>query len=235
MCGSGGLRREDKGPGRNLDAAFAQLQRYTIALENPPLLIVSDMQRFRVHTNWTNTIQKVIEIPLEDLADDRRRRVLKWAFSETEVNQLKPDQTRQELTAKVAEDFAQLAQRLRERGHEPQAVAHFVNRLVFCISRRMYGSFLTRCSRGCWKQVCVSPTISRPARHLFAAMQKGGPVGFEQVEWFNGGLFDDDLTLALQEADIKKTLEVARLDWSNIDHSIMRTLFERGLDPRKRS
>ncbi|HSH63007.1 MAG TPA: type IIL restriction-modification enzyme MmeI [Methyloceanibacter sp.] len=133
MCGSGGLRLGRQRAWPESDAAFAQLQRYAIALENPPLLIVSDMQRFRVHTNWTNTIQKVIEIPLEDLADDRRRRVLKWAFSETEVNQLKPDQTRQELTAKVAEDFAQLAQRLRERGHEPQAVAHFVNRLVFCM------------------------------------------------------------------------------------------------------
>jgi hypothetical protein len=78
---------EYKGRGKNLDAAFAQLQRYAVALENPPLLIVSDMQRFRIHTNWTNTIQKVYDIPLEELADERRRRVLKWAFSESDVEQ----------------------------------------------------------------------------------------------------------------------------------------------------
>lgn len=91
------------------------------------------MERFRIHTNWTNTIQKVYDISLEDLADDRKRRVLKWAFSESDVDQLKPDKTRQELTEEVAKDFAQIAQRLRERGHDAQAVAHFVNRLVFCM------------------------------------------------------------------------------------------------------
>jgi hypothetical protein len=37
--------------------AYVQLQRYAVALENPPLLIVSDMERFRLHTNWTNTVQ----------------------------------------------------------------------------------------------------------------------------------------------------------------------------------
>jgi len=26
-----------------------------LALENPPLLIVSDMLRFRIRTNWTNS------------------------------------------------------------------------------------------------------------------------------------------------------------------------------------
>jgi hypothetical protein len=43
---------EYKGKRKNLDAALAQLQQYALALENPPLLIVSDMDRFRIHTNW---------------------------------------------------------------------------------------------------------------------------------------------------------------------------------------
>ena len=41
---------EYKGPRKNLDAAFAQLLQYSVALENPPLLIVSDMDRIRIHT-----------------------------------------------------------------------------------------------------------------------------------------------------------------------------------------
>ena len=81
---------EYKGKRKNLDDAYVQLQRYAVALENPPLLIVSDMERFRIHTNWTNTVQQQIELPLEDLADERRRRLLKHAFSEEEVEQLKP-------------------------------------------------------------------------------------------------------------------------------------------------
>jgi hypothetical protein len=36
-----------------------------VALENPPLLIVSDMDRTRIHTNWTNTVQEVHEVATE--------------------------------------------------------------------------------------------------------------------------------------------------------------------------
>jgi hypothetical protein len=124
---------EYKGKRKDLDAAYVQLQRYAVALENPPLLIVSDMERFRLHTNWTNTVQRVIELPLEELADERRRRMLKQAFSETAVEQLKPGKTRQELTEEVAAKFARIAQNLRLRGEDPHAVAHFINRMVFCM------------------------------------------------------------------------------------------------------
>ena len=39
---------EYKGKHKDLDAAFNQLRQYALALENPPLLIVSDMARFRI-------------------------------------------------------------------------------------------------------------------------------------------------------------------------------------------
>ena len=73
------------------------------------------------------------------------------------------------------------------------------------------------------------------ARALFGAMATGGLVGFESVAWFNGGLFDDDLALPLEKSEIETTLAAAALDWSEIDPSILGTLFERGLDPDKRS
>jgi type II restriction/modification system DNA methylase subunit YeeA len=66
-------------------------------------------------------------------------------------------------------------------------------------------------------------------------MQLGGRVGYEHVEWFNGGLFDTDEVLPLDQEDTALVLKAARLDWSEIDPSIFGTLFERGLDPDKRS
>jgi type II restriction/modification system DNA methylase subunit YeeA len=66
-------------------------------------------------------------------------------------------------------------------------------------------------------------------------MQSGGRVGFEHVEWFNGGLFDTDEVLPLDQQDTALVLKAAHLDWSDIDPSIFGTLFERGLDPDKRS
>src|SRR4051812_16102470 len=54
---------EYKGKHKDLTTAFAQLQRYAIALQNPPLLVVSDMDRILIHTNFTNTVQGIYEIP----------------------------------------------------------------------------------------------------------------------------------------------------------------------------
>ena len=66
-------------------------------------------------------------------------------------------------------------------------------------------------------------------------MASGGRVGFETVAWFNGGLFDDGAALPLERSDIEAVLAASDLDWSEIDPSILGTLFERGLDPSKRA
>jgi hypothetical protein len=44
---------EYKGKGRDLRAALRQLVDYKDALENPPLLVVSDLATIEVHTNFT--------------------------------------------------------------------------------------------------------------------------------------------------------------------------------------
>jgi type II restriction/modification system DNA methylase subunit YeeA len=225
---------EYKGPGGNLQEAYAQLQRYAPALENPPLLIVSDLRRFHIHANWTNTVHKCIELTLDDLLDGDKRQILSWAFTDPE--QLKPGKTRQQLTEEVAAEFVTLAKRLRDRGHDPQAVAHFVCRLVFCmfaehvdlLPNRLFTELLEASRRDPAK-------FPDYAAQLFAKMKSGGDFHFKHIEWFNGGLFDDDAALPLEAEDIKLTLEVSGLDWSSVDPAIMGTLFERGLDPDKRS
>jgi type II restriction/modification system DNA methylase subunit YeeA len=225
---------EYKGKRKDLTAAFSQLQQYAIALENPPLLIVSDMDRIRIHTNWTNTVQKVYDLSLEDLTDAAKRDILKACFTDPE--RLKPQKTRQVLTEEAAQRFATLAQRLRGRGHDPQAVAHFVNRLVFCMFAEDTNLLPDKMFERMIKTARPKPeTFATHAKTLFAAMKSGGTVGFEAVEWFNGGLFDSDDTLPLTWEDIDDLIRATTLDWSDIDPSILGTLFERGLDPDKRS
>ena len=228
------LRLEYKGKRADLAAAFRQLRRYTSALENPPLLIVSDMLRFRIRTNWTNSVSKTYEFGLHDLTDAATRDKLKWAFSDPE--RLRPGETRQSLTERAAKSFATLSQTLRGRGHDPHEVAHFVNRLVFCmfaddvglLPDRMFTRMLEQAQR---PQVQFADL----AGELFRVMVSGGRVGFETVDWFNGGLFDDATALPLEKSDIDTVLAASRLDWSEIDPSILGTLFERGLDPDKRA
>ncbi len=124
---------EYKSPGSDLGQALRQLKLYASDLENPPLLIVSGMRRIEIHTNWTNMVQETHTLALDDLADARLRQKLKWAFSEDTVAELKPRRSANATTEEVARDFVRLAQNLRERGHAPEQVAHFVNRMVFCM------------------------------------------------------------------------------------------------------
>lgn len=225
---------EYKGRHANLNDAFDQLRQYALALENPPLLIVSDMHRFRIRTNWTNSVSKAYEYELDDLVDGDVRDKLKWAMSDPE--RLRPSETRQTLTERAAKTFAQLTQSLREQGLASQEVAHFVNRLVFCMFAEDVGLLPDHMFTRMLEQARSRPEkFVTMASNLFRAMSSGGPVGFEEVRWFNGGLFEDDAALPMNRAQINTTLEAARLDWSNIDPSILGTLFERGLDPDKRS
>ena len=58
---------EYKSPGKSLDAASDQLRQYSLALENPPLLIVCDLRRFWIRTDWTNSVSNTHEFDLEGL------------------------------------------------------------------------------------------------------------------------------------------------------------------------
>lgn len=226
---------EYKGTKANLDTAFAQLQRYAIALDNPPLLIVSDIgTTIRIHTNWTNSVSKVYEIAIADLGDPEKRGWLKAALSDPDA--LRPSKTRQQLTEEVAGEFAELARLLRQRGHDAEQVAHFINRLVFCMFAEDVKLLPDNIFSRMLERALDDPSqFESFARSLFTAMKSGGHIGFEKVAWFNGGLFNDDLVFALDKKEIGIVHRAAKHFWGDVDPSILGTLFERGLDPDKRS
>jgi type II restriction/modification system DNA methylase subunit YeeA len=225
---------EYKGPNKNLQQAFAQLQQYANSLQNPPLLVVSDMDSIIIHTNFTYAIHEIHAITLSDLLDTEKRKVLKWAFSDPE--QLRPGLTRAQLTEHAAKRFAEVAQRLRDRQYEPRRVAHFMNKMLFAMFAEDIGLLPPKLFTRLLELASRKPNNFQDlAQDLFSAMKGGGRLGLEEIDWFNGGLFDDDDVIPLEKSEIDQILEVSRLDWSSIEPSIFGTLFERGLDPSKRS
>jgi type II restriction/modification system DNA methylase subunit YeeA len=225
---------EYKGKGKNLLAALSQLQNYALALYSPPLLIVCDIATIVIHTAFTNAVQETHVITLDDLLKPEARQKLKWAFTDPE--RLRPGQTREGLTREAAGKFAALALDLHKRNFEPHRVAHFLNRLLFCLfaedcdllPKQLFSRLLASAVKAPHQgEVLLSG--------LFQAMAQGGAFGVEIIEWFNGGLFNDADTLPLTGAEFKQLLALSHLDWSNIEPAIFGTLFERGLDPDKRS
>ena len=228
---------EYKGKRKDLGAAYRQLLQYREALDNPPLLVVCDLYRFEVHTNFTNTPAMVHRFTLDDLLENSGEplRVLRAVMEHPD--DLRPGKTRDELTAEAAEQFASLAERLRGRGHEAHAVAHFLNKLLFCLFAEDAGLLPRGLIRRLAGAAQYEETVFTDGLgDLFAKMaHKGGLFGAERIDWFNGGLFDNGDTLPLTLVDINLIDKVSRLDWSQVEPAIFGTLFERGLDPSKRS
>ncbi|MHB9148529.1 MAG: class I SAM-dependent DNA methyltransferase [Thermoleophilia bacterium] len=228
---------EYKGKRKDLGAAYRQLLQYREALDNPPLLVVCDLYRFEIHTNFTNTPAVVHRFTLDDLLENSGEplRVLRAVLEHPD--ELRPGKTRDELTAEAAEQFASLAERLRGRGHEAHAVAHFLNKLLFCLFAEDAGLLPRGLIRRLAGAAQYEETVFTDGLgDLFSKMaHKGGLFGAERIDWFNGGLFDNGDTLPLTLADINLVDKVSRLDWSQVEPAIFGTLFERGLDPSKRS
>lgn len=97
---------EYKGRHKNLDAAYNQLLQYREALENPPLLIVCDMDRLVIHTNFTATVKKVYEIPLAELDTERNIEIMRQVFHDPE--RLRPGISSEAITTEAAERLAEV-------------------------------------------------------------------------------------------------------------------------------
>jgi type I restriction-modification system DNA methylase subunit len=225
---------EYKGNRRNLVEAYAQLKQYADALENPPLLIVSDMQEIRVHTNFTNAIAQQHVIALIDLISPEARELLRNCFLHHQ--RLRPTATRESVTAQAAANFASIAVGLR-RHHDERRVAHFINKLVFCLFAEDIDLLPNRVFADLVDEARKRPDNFEPMlRDLFRAMaNRNGHFGPAAIPWFNGGLFDDDDVLPLGIGAVDDLMNAARLDWKAIDPTIFGTLFESGLDDKKRA
>ncbi len=230
---------EYKGAHADLGAAYRQLLDYREAIENPPLLVVSDMDRIEVHTNFTGTRPVVHAATLEDLAEGGERtsralRVLRAVMEDPEA--LRPEQTPDEVTKLAASRFAVIARSMQERGHEPQAVAHFLNRVLFCLFAEDVGLLPRDLMTDLIRSRAREPeAFTAGLAELFRLMSEaGGWFGTQRIEWFNGGLFDDAAALGFTRDELRAVAEASELDWSQVEPAILGTLFERGLDPAKR-
>ncbi len=115
---------EYKGKRKDLAAAYKQVSDYRESLGNPPLLVVCDIDRFEVHTNWTNTEKWIYRFSNDDLLSDAHvsvstaagpaedapgltaLQVLKALFQSPD--DLKPQKTTEQITQEAAKKFGKI-------------------------------------------------------------------------------------------------------------------------------
>ncbi len=219
---------------RDLGAAYGQLLLYREPLENPPLLVVCDTAQYEIHTNFTNTPAHVYRFANEEIAGPEAQRLLRALFTEPDL--LRPGQTVAQVTEDASRRFATLADGLRARAVPPDEAAHFLTQLLFCLFAEDVGLL----PRDTFSDV-VRRAVQRPERFLpnlsalFEAMRDGGEFLLRDVAHFNGGLFARIAPFPLLPAELATLAAAAALDWASIEPAIIGTLFERSLDPGKRS
>ena len=225
---------ENKAPGKNLDAALRQLQQYSLALSNPPLLVVCDRLVIRIHTQFNGHPSEAHTVRIDQLDQPATQSLLRRVWLDPES--FRPQKTTRDITEAAARSFATLAEQLRSRGNDAETVAHFLTQCLFCFFAEDVGLLPGRMfERLVGNRQLTSDRLTTGLQSLFATMQGGGLYGPDDIPWFNGGLFQRIDVPRLEIVDITELRNAAALNWSAIDVSIFGTLFERGLDPAKRS
>ena len=248
---------EYKGKRANLREAYLQLLDYHEALEQPPLLVVCDLERFEVHTKWTGFESWTYEFDINSLASDEPVRVTaldgerpRGAHSLTALQALKalweaperlrPVRTTDQITREAAELFEGVVAELRRWGNgnaDGMRIGRFVSRAVFC----MFASDTGLLPRGAFSELLSAQAenageFRAALAELFRVMEQGGRFGAATIPWINGDLFtDDDVPDDLTTAEILTLRELDKLNWSDVEPAIFGTLFERVLDPGVRA
>ena len=229
---------EYKGKRKNLDAAYGQLLQYREALDNPPLLVVCDLDRFEVHTNFTNTPTVVHRFALADLLADPKEplRILRALMEHPE--ELRPGKTRDDITAEAARQFASLGRapagaraRAARGGPLPEQAP-----LLHVRRGRRPAAAGTAPPAGCRRPRPTRP--SSPRAWPSSSPRCPTRVASSAPSASSGSTAVSSTAARCCRSPRRRSKlidQVSRLDWSQVEPAIFGTLFERGLDPSKRS
>ena len=128
-------------------------------MENPPLHVACDTHIFRIETRWTNEVPAKYEFELDDLSDPKNFATLRAVFHDPD--KLRSGRTRAKLTKEAADKFQTISDSLQHRNPDREAVAHFVNQLVFCFFADSVGLCLMGFGRDFCKRQGESPKRPR--------------------------------------------------------------------------
>ncbi|MBE2271347.1 MAG: class I SAM-dependent DNA methyltransferase, partial [Anaerolinea sp.] len=228
---------------KDLRDAYRQLQQYRENLNNPYLLIVCDIDHWEIRTNFTNTPVVETIFKHEDLLKPHFRTILRRVFSDPAS--FHPEKNKLQITEDVAGKFKSVVDDTLERQNDPERVARFMTKLVFCmfvediglLPKRAYDGILTEIVRTTRFHRNARELFPRYMRELFDAMATGGNVQMLDIPYFNGSMFsvgDADI-VPLGSAALNALDQASDRNWAHVEPSVFGTIFERTLDDKKRA
>ena len=236
----GRIAIEMKSAGRDLAAAYRQLEGYTLHLpagEMPELLMVSDFRRIELHHRTTGQCTR---FATANLARHVRHfaRLAGYEPSREQAEQIT-------VNVRAAEKTALLHDALKAGGYDGHALELYLVRLLFCLFAEDTGLFPAGSFQSLIENSAkdgadlagrlakLFEVLNTPAEQL--AKKTLLPEWFRQFRYVNGGLFADLLPAADFDAAMRQTLlDCCDFDWSAISPAIFGAMFQGVMDAKTR-
>ncbi|MGV3660886.1 MAG: class I SAM-dependent DNA methyltransferase [Prosthecobacter sp.] len=229
--------------------ARGQAERYVRSLPaeepNPPFILVCDVgHSIEVYADFTQAGKAYLPFPdprtfriqLKDLerADIRERLRLIW----TNPAVLDPAKVSAEVTREIAGYLAELAKSLEQEQHDPEVVAQFLTRCLFCMFAEDVGLLPDRAFTELLNSIpATGEGFAEMLSTLFKEMNTGTSYSVtlrKKLLKFNGGLFADHTVLPVNGLQLGLLKQAASKQWKNVEPAIFGTLLERALVPEER-
>ena len=225
---------EFKGRDRQLSEAVVQAVGYARHLKNPPLIVASSFETIRIETNFQGMELVQHNIALPELAQPENLELLRNVFHNPDA--LRPERSVAAVTQDTARLFSQIVADMEGDATDPELLARYLNRIVFCL----YAEDAGLLPEGILSDILYAnrqrPDLSnRALSNLFDRMAEGGLFGAHEIPHFNGDLFRGDTPVQLSPGAMQRLGEAVVANWRSIEPSIFGTLFERALDASKRA
>ena len=231
---------EHKSAGKNLDDAEKQARDYLISLEareRPPVIVVSDFQRFRIIDVLAGTS---VEFALADLTEHLHR-------FHAIIGDAGRSAARVEVQAdiKAAQLMAELWRELDAAGYGDEPAAHFAVRLLFLMfcddggvfERGIFEAFLRSSPDS---GVGLGAMLSELFDVLNTPKQQRAANLAPQLAAFpyvNGSLFSGDTLRVANFTPGMRTalIRASEYDWSSASPAVLGSLYQAARDPALRS
>ena len=255
--GAGALEQQKKsGPVRGTGSwddamirAKGQAERYVRYLPaeepNPPFILVCDVgHRLEVYADFTQAGKAYLPFPdprtfriqLKDLEREEIRERLRLIW--TNPTALDPAKVSAEVTREIAGYLAELAKSLEQEKHDPEVVAQFLTRCLFCMFAEDVGLLPDRAFTELLNSIPANGEgFAELLSTLFREMNTGTSYSVtlrKKLLKFNGGLFADHTVLPVNGLQLGLLKQAASKQWKNVEPAIFGTLLERALVPSER-
>ena len=225
---------EFKGRDRQLSEAVVQAVGYARHLKNPPLIVASSFETIRIETNFPGMELVQHNIALSELVEPAKLDLLHSVFHNPDA--LRPQRSVAAVTQDTAHLFSQIVADMEGYTADPELLARYLNRIVFCLYAEDAGLLPADILSDILHANRQRPDLSnRALANLFDQMSEGGLFGTHEIAHFNGDLFRGDTPVELSSGAMQRLGEAVIANWRSIEPSIFGTLFERALDASKRA